>query len=160
EHALRLPYARVGGPAADLAWAGAVLRERGDALAGAPEQIRTWNLSSLWRLPTTLGDAWLKVVPPFLAHEGTVLAALQHACVPRLLGHDGARVLLAAVDGEDRYDAPLPECLAMVDALVALQSEWMARTDELVRMGVPDWRAPAMTSAIGALLARRLAELD
>src|SRR5712692_2752552 len=40
----RHSFARPGGPAADLAWARAILAERG-------LQVRTWNLSSLWRVP-------------------------------------------------------------------------------------------------------------
>ncbi|MES2342603.1 MAG: aminoglycoside phosphotransferase family protein, partial [Pseudomonadota bacterium] len=48
EQPLRNAYARFGGPAADLAWARAVLAERGLSLAGPPRQVRTWNLSSLW----------------------------------------------------------------------------------------------------------------
>src|SRR5690606_21522321 len=68
----RLPYARPGGPAADLAWADEVLAALGRPRTSAPEQVRTWNLSSLWRLPTATGAVWLKVVPPFFAHEGAV----------------------------------------------------------------------------------------
>ena len=51
EQPLRLPYARPGGPAADLAWAEAVLRARGIERAGPSVQVRSWNLSSIWRLP-------------------------------------------------------------------------------------------------------------
>src|SRR5271169_4870927 len=50
-HPLRQSYAEPGGPAADLAWAKSVLASRGTAPAGHPEQIRTWNLSSIWRIP-------------------------------------------------------------------------------------------------------------
>ena len=46
------------------------------ALAGAPVQVRSWNLSSVWRIPVSGQTVWLKVVPPFFAHEGRVLAAL------------------------------------------------------------------------------------
>lgn len=151
----RHPYAHIGGPQADVAWATTVLQSRGDALAGEPEQIRTWNLSSLWRLPTTAGHAWLKVVPAFFAHEGAMLAALADAPVPHLLGHDGGRVLLAEIAGDDRYDAGLAERLEMVDLLVGLQRDWFGRTDELLSLGLPDWRAPALTVAIAALIERR-----
>ena len=46
------PYARPGGPAADLAWADRVLAAARSTADGPAEQVRTWNLSSLWRLPT------------------------------------------------------------------------------------------------------------
>ena len=76
----------------------------------APVQVRSWNLSSVWRIPVAGQTAWLKVVPPFFAHEGRVLAALAGGPVPRLLGHDGGRVLLAEIPGEDMYEAALPSC--------------------------------------------------
>ena len=77
-------------------------------LAGMPRtargvQVRTWNLSSLWRLPTARGTAWLKVVPSFFAHEGAILTALHSEQVPEVVAADGARALLAEVPGEDLY---------------------------------------------------------
>lgn len=151
---LRQSWARLGGPAADLAWATSVLADRGTALSGPPEQIRSWNLSSLWRLPTADGAAWLKVVPPFFAHEGAILARLDDDHVPRLLGHDGARILMAGIPGEDQYDAALPVLDAMVDILLGIQGAWLGRTDELLEIGLPDWRAPALGGAIAALVDR------
>ena len=151
---LRLPWARPGGPAADLAWAATTLAERGMPVNGAPEQIRTWNLSSLWRLPTTGGDVWLKVVPPFFAHEGAILERLAGAPVPELLGHDGPRVLLAHIAGQDQYDAPRPVLDAIVDILIDVQTPWLGRSDELLALGLPDWRATALTEAIADLVDR------
>jgi hypothetical protein len=154
DHPLRASYARPGGPHADLAWARSVLASRGLVLTGAPQQIRTWNLSSLWRLPVEGGDAWLKVVPPFFAHEGAMLEILEREPVPRLLGHSGARVVLAAVPGEDLYDAELPELIPMVELLVTLQRKFIGRTDELLALGLPDWRAASLGSAIASVFDR------
>lgn len=155
----RLAYAQPGGPQADLAWAQGVLRSQGEALTGEARQIRTWNLSSIWRLPTRSGPAWLKVVPPFFAHEGAMLEALSHAPVPRLLGHDGARVLMADVAGDDRYEAPLGERLKMVDLLVSIQQPWLARAEELAALGLPDWRGIALSAKLRALVERHAAKL-
>ena len=94
EQPLRLGWATPGGPAADLAWAEGVLRRRRLERVGHAEQLRSWNLSSIWRLPLREGSAWLKVVPPFFAHEGDILRRLQSGPVPRLLGHDRGRILL------------------------------------------------------------------
>jgi hypothetical protein len=151
---LRQPYARPGGPAADLAWADAVLEANGNAHVAPAGQVRTWNLSSLWRLPTRDGAAWLKVVPPFFEHEGSILELLHGGQVPRLLGHQGARMLLAEIEGEDRYDAPLPELLEMVDILVRLQVDWIGRTAVLLGSGLPDWRGPSLAGAIAAIVER------
>ncbi|HEY6569717.1 MAG TPA: aminoglycoside phosphotransferase family protein [Candidatus Limnocylindrales bacterium] len=160
EQPLRLRYAKPGGPGLDLAWAEEVLAARRIERDGPAEQMRTWNLSSIWRLPLADGHAaWLKVVPPFFAHEGDMLRRLQGDAVPRLLGHDGDRVLLADVDGEDLYDAAEPERLEMVSMLVALQTAWIGRIDDLLRIGLPDWRGPALTPLIADVVLRRSPEL-
>ncbi len=155
EDPLRHPYARPGGPAADLAWADGVLAARGLRRIGPARQYRSWNLSSLWSMPTTGGTAWLKVVPPFFGHEGTILERLAGGPVPSLLGHNGPRMLLAEIPGDDRYDAPLPELRRMVDLLVGLQTAWLGRADELLSLGLPDWRASSLRDRIAELVERR-----
>ncbi len=156
EDPLRHSWARPGGPAADLAWADGVLAGLDRPRTGPARQDRTWNLSSLWRLPTTGGAAWLKVVPPFFDHEGVLLEALAGGpvAVPALLARDGPRLLLDEIPGEDRYDAPLEERLAMVDGLVRLQAAWASRTAELLDLGLPDWRGPSLARAITAVVER------
>lgn len=157
---LRLPWARPGGPAADVAWADAALADRGAQRVGPARQVRSWNLSSLWRLPTRDGAAWLKVVPPFFAHEGAVLSCLDPEVVPPVLATDGARVLLGEVDGEDQYGATGPALLRMVDLLVGLQSQWVSRTDELLALGAPDWRVAPLSRALEDLVERVAPQLE
>ncbi len=151
---LRASYARPGGPQADVDWARAVLARRGVAVTGPAEQVKTWNLSSIWRLPTSAGPAWLKVVPPFFAHEGALLERLDPSVVPELLGRSGGRMLLADIPGTDRYEAGGAELESMVDLLVGLQRTWSGRADELLGIGVPDWRVDAFVPRAQALLAR------
>lgn len=160
EQPLRNPYAYPGGPRADLAWADSVLASQGLALSGPPEQVRTWNLSSLWRLPTKDQDVWLKAVPAFFAHEGTLIAALAGERVPRLLGHDGHRILMAEAPGDDLYTASREQLLTMVGLLVDLQARWMARTDDLLALGLPDWRGPALSARIAEVFERHAHELS
>jgi Phosphotransferase enzyme family len=158
----RLSYAKVGGPAKDLAWATEVLSAQSIILIGRPQQIRTWNLSSIWKLPTMAGPVWLKVVPPFFAHESDVIAALAAAgchAVPTILGHDGARLLLANIAGTDRYEADLGERCVMIDLLVNVQRDWLNRVDQLVALGLPDWRDAAISDAIANLVERRQADV-
>lgn len=156
----RLPWARPGGPAADVAWADAQLDRLGRPRTGKAVQIRTWNLSSIWRLPTGSGTAWLKVVPPFFAHEGQMLTRLAADVVPPLLAYDGGRVLLDHIPGDDRYVAALPELVLMVDLLVALQSEWRTGRPELDDLHLPDWRHPAVAHRFEDTYQRTAAELD
>jgi len=159
EDPFRRRYARPAGPAADLAWADGILAGRGVSRNAPAEQVRTWNLSSLWRLPTDHGCAWLKVVPPFFEHEGVLLEQLGGEAVPRLLGRERERILLAEIPGKDQYDAQLPELVEMVDILVDLQLRWLGRVDELLRLGLPDWRTPALSSAIAEVVERTSPEL-
>jgi hypothetical protein len=157
---LRQQWARPGGPQADLSWAEWVLADRGSPLTAPAEQVRTWNLSSLWRLPTGGGAAWLKVVPPFFAHEGAMLERLPLNVVPTVIATDGPRILLDEVAGEDQYFAPLARLVRMVPLLVGLQVQWADRVDELLGMGLPDWRHPSLAVMVEQAIARTAAQLD
>ncbi len=160
DHPHRHPFARPGGPAADLAWVESVLVERGLRRTGPPVQVRSWNLSSLWRIPVAGQTVWLKVVPPFFAHEGGLLARLAGERVPTLLGQDGGRMLLAEIAGDDLYAAAPPQLLEMVTLLVGLQRSWTGRVDELLALGLPDWRAPALGASIEKVIERTADELS
>jgi hypothetical protein len=163
EHPLRTSYARPRGPAQDLAWADDRLREHGRERIGPAEQIRTWNLSSIWRLPTEAGPVWLKVVPPFFGHEGAMLTRIagEHpTLVPPVISVDGPRVLLADVPGGDHYDADLPMRMRMMRLLVELQVEWIDRVAELEDLGVPDWRPESLTALAQDVLTRTADALD
>ena len=157
---LRLPYAEPGGPARDLVWAEEVLATLGISRQGAAQQVRTWNLSSLWRIPVDEGNVWLKCVPPFFAHEGVVLDALRAAPVPRLLARDDGRVLMPEIPGEDLYGASLPTLLDLVSMLVDLQAQWFGQEQRLLALGMPDWRSAALTDAIEVVVRRNGSQLD
>ncbi len=159
EQPRRMAWARPGGPAADIAWADAALAAADRPRTGDAEQIRSWNLSSIWRLPTADGPAWLKVVPPFFGHEGALIERLAGAPVPILLAADGPRILMPEIRGDDRYDATGPELLAMIDALVQVQAAWAGRIDELLAIGLPDWRRSVLPAVIGDVIERTAEQL-
>jgi hypothetical protein len=159
-HPLRQPWAEPGGPAADLDWARSVLAGHGIATAGQPAQVRNWNLSSVWRIPLSGRSAWLKVVPPFFSHEGRAIAALAGRAVPRLLGQDGGRILLAEIPGEDMYQAALPQLLDMVTLLVEIQAAWIDRVEALLAIGLPDWGGSALPAAVADAVERTRSELS
>ncbi|MDO8802235.1 aminoglycoside phosphotransferase family protein [Phenylobacterium sp.] len=160
EQPLRNSYAKLGGPAADLAWAKAILADQGLTPAGSPRQVRTWNLSSLWAIPVVGQTVWLKAIPPFFAHEAPLIAALAGEAVPKLLGQDGGRFLMAELPGQDLYEAEIDQLFAMVDLLVGLQAKWVGREADLFALGLPDWRAPALTAAISQVFERTAPELS
>jgi hypothetical protein len=153
-HPLRADWARPGGPAASLAWATGALAELGRTPVTAVQQ-RTWNLSAIWRLDGPRGSAWLKQVPPFLAHEAAVLrwlGAVAPTRVPVLLAAADRRMLLAHVPGEDRYDAGPDEIAAIQAGLHELQRLAIGHADMLVAVGVPDLRGPRLVQRIRAVV--------
>jgi Phosphotransferase enzyme family len=159
DDALRLPYAKPGGPAADLRWAETMLQENGYQMVGKPEQIRTWNLSSIWRIPVPDKNVWLKVVPPFFGHEGSLIERLAGERVPKLIGKDGCRILLDEVPGEDLHVSDLKTLLAMVELLVGIQRGWIGRTEELASIGLPVYSVGKLSAELERLVERRADEL-
>ncbi|MEE8600733.1 phosphotransferase family protein [Euzebya tangerina] len=149
DHPLRQPWARVNGPAADLRWASSHVGRTGRA-----RQHRTWNLSSIWSLPTTGGVAWLKCVPSFMQHESVVLAALAGQAVPRLIAAADHRQLLAPMQGVDGYAATEDDQRRMLAALVRLQLDTVDLLPGLLAAGVPDRRTPTLQEELLAFLDR------
>lgn len=160
---LRQPWARPGGPAAEVAWADDELESAGLTRTGPGQQVKSWNLSSVLRLPTRAGPVWCKHVPAFLAHEGAVLTALRRTdpdLVPNVLAHrrdpDGTTVtLLAHVPGEDQWHAPQPVLTAMARRWVGVQARCASEVEELLVLGLPDRRSHALAAAVADLVGRR-----
>ncbi|WP_018352940.1 phosphotransferase family protein [Longispora albida] len=149
DHPLRAPYARPGGPARSLTWAR-------DLIGGfEATQMRTWNLSSIWRLDSVAGAGrvWLKEVPTFFHHEAAVLGWLarhQPGYGPELIGADAGRMLLADVAGEDRYGATAADRAAFLTRHATMQARAASQAGELLELGVPDRRSAPLTARIRA----------
>jgi aminoglycoside phosphotransferase (APT) family kinase protein len=47
----------------------------------------------------------------------------------------------------------------MVSLLVGLQQEWASRSEELLELGLPDWRGPSLTRDIASVVERTASEL-
>lgn len=156
---LRQPWARPGGVSTTIAWADGALAQIGRTRVGPVVQIKTWNLSSVLRLPTADGDVWCKSVPPFLTHEGSIIALVgedEPALVPPLLASDPEHrtVLLGGVSGADDWNAPEDRLVTMVQTLVRLQARLADRIDDLFAAGLPDWRSRALIRLVETLVAR------
>jgi hypothetical protein len=160
DHPLRLPYARPGGPARELAWAAGMLAAAGREPSGPPRQMRTCNLSSIWLIPTAAGQVWLKSVPPFFAHEGAVIEWLGDPALPPLIASTRGRILMPDIAGVDHYDAELETLERAVATLVAIQHRVCARVDELLALGLPDWRWSALRPLIDDVVDRQRHQLD
>jgi hypothetical protein len=152
-HPLRAPYASVGGPARSLRWAGAF---------SSAVQIKTWNLSSLWRLETGDGTVWLKELPAFLRGETAVLRwinTVAPGAAPTLLAADGeGRQLLSHLPGEDRFGAPEADRLPMVDLLHGIQARYLADQPDLD--GIRDRRGGLLLEQITAVASPWLSRVE
>jgi Phosphotransferase enzyme family len=150
DHPLRMPWARPGGPAADLAWASGLVDRPAPAV-----QHRTWNLSAIWSIPARGGRVWLKCVPGFFGHEGAVLDLLACSRTPQLIRAAGHRILLRDMSGEDGFAASVEQSRWLIDHLVELQFSTVPRVPEFLAGGVPDARWPTLLRELRALVARR-----
>jgi len=151
----RLAYAAVGGPAADLEWATELLQKHGEIVC-SKQQIRTWNLSSIWRLDTEHKCYWLKVVPAFFTHEPKVIEQLDDSRLPTLVGASGNRFLMENISGVDLYDARVDQMQVMITHLVKLQGQQVDHAEELVELGLQDWRTSAMFPKLKEVVNRNL----
>ncbi len=102
----RPAYARVGGIESLVDWIDHALGDASAERTAAVEQVRTWNLSCLLRVSSTLGELWLKAVPHFLDHEAAVISALasvDSALVPDVIAARPGAILMGTAIGEDGY---------------------------------------------------------
>jgi hypothetical protein len=151
DHRLRAPWARPGGVQAMVEWADGFVDRTGPA-----EQVKSWNLSCLMRLPTTKGTVWCKAVPRFFEHEGAILrlvAGVRPDLVPPVLGSAPGLTLLGHVGGVDQWGAAPETAMVMVAALVDLQKA--VTVDQLRAVRLPDWRSSALLTATQELCHRK-----
>jgi hypothetical protein len=150
DHPHRASWARPGGVQAMVAWADGSIDRTGPA-----EQVKSWNLSCLLRLPTTFGAVWCKAVPPFFDHERAILrlvAGVRPGLVPPLLAGAPGVTLMGHVNGVDQWEAGPELAMSMVTAFVDLQRA--VAVDHLLAAGLPDWRSPALLAATQRLCRR------
>jgi hypothetical protein len=153
EHPLRQTWARPGGPAEILGWADQRLARQGLTPTGPAVQMRTWNLSAMWQLPTDAGLIWLKAVPDFFAHEGAVINWIGAPVAPRLVDFAPGRSLIADVPGPPNHEVRAPAALRpMVHLLTGVQQRARDHLDELAAIGVPDRRLGTMVPRIGSVV--------
>ncbi|SDT05829.1 Ser/Thr protein kinase RdoA involved in Cpx stress response, MazF antagonist [Streptomyces sp. TLI_053] len=162
----RAGWATPAGLRAALDWAERALTAVGRPVTGPVEQVRTWNLSGVFRLPTAAGPAWLKVInPAFNASEGEVIAlfgaAAGPALVPTVLAADPAhgRVLLDDVPGEDCWGPSAEEVAQAVAGLVTAQVA-LAAEGRAGAAGLPDRTPGAVAAAVPGLLDRLAATAE
>jgi aminoglycoside phosphotransferase (APT) family kinase protein len=174
--ALRAPWAREGWLAEASEWIEASLAAHGRASSGPVEQVRSWSLSSVLRVPTTEGAVFFKATAalPLFVVEGRVmqgLARLHPKNVPEPVAVDMSRrwLLLDDVGPALGWSAPVEQRMAALSVFGHLQVASAKQVDALLAMGCvdrrPEWLARetrkllADENAIAGLEADELARL-
>lgn len=152
-HRHRMAWAEPGGPARLLGWAEGELRALGRPLLGPPVQVKSWNLSCLFRLPTAAGRAWLKCTPPFLGSEALAIGHVaEHDpdLVPVVLATaaDGGCTLLADVPGSDCWSPDI----ATVDEVLRRHVAVQVALAGAELPGLPDHRVSTLPARAPRLL--------
>lgn len=134
----RANWAEVGGPRRMVEWAGGIV-----PLTGKPVQVKTWNLSCLFRLPVSGGLAWAKATSAFASVDGDVIRHVR-ACDPSLAPEP------LAVDLERRWSllahAPGEDCWEPDDATVELVLRRWVSVQGVLAHQVSSIDAPATPS--------------
>jgi Ser/Thr protein kinase RdoA (MazF antagonist) len=154
--AWRAPWATGDGIRGALGWAAERLGEPDAGVASRAEQVKTWNLSVLFRIPTATDPVWLKVTPAFSAHEPAVTALIgtvDGSLVPPVLADDRERrrTLLAHVPGVDCWDASPQLIHATVTRWVSAQAA-LARLPQPPAEVLPDRRTGTLVEGLACLL--------
>jgi hypothetical protein len=150
----RMHWAEPGGPARVLDWAISELRALGRPITGPPVQVKSWNLSCLYRLSTAAGAVWVKCTPPLLAPEALALghvAGHDPGLVPPVLAStaDGTCTLMADVPGADCWNPDAATVDEVLRRYVAVQVALAGR--ELP--GLLDHRVSTLATRAQRLLA-------
>lgn len=156
---LRAPWYLPGWHEDALAWAAERLGDAGLAPTGPAEQLRAWQRSTILRLPTVAGAAYLKAVPPIFGHEPALTAALAAAhptSFPRVIAFDPDRgwLLMRELPGP-LLDAQRDDVATWERALASfaeLQIASVARVPQLRALGVPERPLEALAARLGPLL--------
>jgi len=158
----RLPWTEAGWFTEAVAWIDAQLRAHGLDASGPVEQVRSWFLSAILRVPTTVGDLYFKAAPPLYAHEPTVtqaVAARVPALAPRVLAIETERrwLLMEGIAGVKLNDPSvrggyLTRWEGILRAFARFQRDDGTRSAPLLALGCPDWRLDVLATLIAPLL--------
>jgi hypothetical protein len=155
-----------GWQAEALGWATDTLTGLGRRIVGEIEQphVRPW--STAFRIPTDTGPAWLKATGPGSAHEGPLLEVFRrrgvervvlplavHPARPWLLSDDAGPTLRATRPaGDGDHDLGAWERILREYAVLQRSLESAPAVDDMLAVGTPDGRPPALPGELARLL--------
>jgi hypothetical protein len=158
--AKRAPWAQEGWLADATGWIESTLDDLGRPPTGPVEQVRTWPLSAVLRVPTSEGLVYFKATStmPLFVDEGHVMQALARLFrheVPEPLAIERSRrwMLLDDIGSAIGWDAPAEERESVLRVFAFMQLVSSGDPDALIVHGCidrrPAWLAREVTELIG-----------
>jgi hypothetical protein len=157
--ALRAPWSRKGWYDGAVEWTREAVEGLGLSLSGPMEQVKHWDISTVFRVPTSGGDYFFKAVPSIFAHEPRItaeLARLYPGAVPAPAAwteRDGEGWMLMASFGDTViWDGNLPALEEALRRLARMQVDSAGRVDHLLASGARDRKLRDLPGQVAALL--------
>jgi hypothetical protein len=145
-----------------LAWTRQELQRMGRDVVGEPDQFHVRPWSTIFRVPTIVGNVYLKAVPRRLAHEVRLTRWLARhfpdRVLPVLAADDGRGFMLLPEGGvrlRDLHTTDLRVWCQLAATYAELQVRVEPHVSELLALGVPDRRLVHLPNAIAAVLPAR-----
>ena len=150
-----LPWQARGWMEEVLRWTDQTLESLGQTRTGAPEMVKAWQISVLYRIPTSNGMVYLKQVPDFFAREGQLTRWLHHlneGAAPEVLALDTEhqRFLMAGA-GSDPVGPEKASDAVQLFARVQRQTE--PHASHLLGLGCLDRRCNVLKTHVRELFA-------
>ena len=144
-------------------WADIILQQQGMIRLGQPKLIRDMPWSKVEQLKTEQGPVYLKQMAPLFAIEGRLLMYLSaHVTspVPQVLAIDEDMGCFLMLDAgrplrelfQNQYQTSLA-CEALA-CYASIQQQCIPHIDDLLLLGVPDWRLRHLPSLFENLIAQ------
>lgn len=154
-----LPWQARGWMEEVLHWTDQTLESLGSTRTGAPEMVKAWQISVLYRMPTSNGMVYLKQVPEFFAREGQLtrwLHTLNEGAAPEVLALEpGHQRFLMAGAGSDPVGPEKASDAVKLFARVQRQTE--SHASHLLALGCLDRRCDVLKIHVRDLLTDEVA---
>lgn len=154
----RPPWQRPGWHSTATSWVLDRLVEAEMPATGEVEQIKSWGISCVLRVPTAAGYVYFKAVPPLFAREPVVTRALavahpRHVPTPIAIDVEHRWMLLRDIGGVLLGNSDAVHWEAALRSFAAIQIDWSERTTELLVLGAADRRLDVLQRQIDPYVA-------
>lgn len=154
----RAPWAFKGWLTCITDWAFTELAAQGIRLEGTLGQVKHWDISSVWRIKTNVGDIYFKATPGIFAHEPRMTLGLAHLFpeyIPAPLAvatyPDQGWMLLPNFGGAVMWKPTLEQKEDVLRLLARMQIRSIPRTADLFAVGCLDRRLDKLAAQVAEM---------